>query len=675
MPPTTLTERLAPAGLELRIAPDSFNEETREFEVVMSTGARVRRYSYARGAFDEVLSLDPRHIRLDRINSGRAPFVEEHRHLEIDKTIGSIVEGSVAIRDGKLIGRVRMHETPRAVEITERMRRGELTCVSLGYATYEQEVVESEEGPDTRTAVDWEPFELSLTPMPAETGAHTRSAEHETFEVVIRSRTETPMPEPNDESTPAPKAADTPADSKPTDPAPNQRSGAPSPDPAPSPSPAPAPQHDVDAERRGAEAERKRSAEIRKLTRNANLDDQVADDLIARAVPIDAAREEILEKWNQRHGGQPTQGQLRVGEEAATKHGSAIERVLLERFDGRSYALKDEDDARQLRGYTLLELGERHMAELGISLVGVGNKSERAERMLQARAGYHTTTDFPNVLGNVTGRVLTDGFNAAPRDFLQLVRERTAPDFREIRPVKLGPASQLKLVLEAGEYEYGTIGEGAEAYRILKYGEIVAITREAIVNDDLDAFARAPQKIGQQAALAENIVFWAILGENPLMADGLPLFHTDHGNVVTGALDQAGLTEARTAMRLQTDLDGRTRINVMPRFVMVPAELEIAAQRLLVLPTVPTETAQANPFTRALTPIGSPFLSDFSSIEWFMAASAREVDTFELAYLQGQREPYFEVRNGFERDGIEIKIRHEFGMKAIEHRGLVKSTG
>ena len=51
----------------------------------------------------------------------------------------------------------------------------------------------------------------------------------------------------------------------------------------------------------------------------------------------------------------------------------------------RRIARKDGDDARQLRGYSLIELGERHLAELGISLAGVGNKSERAERMLQAR--------------------------------------------------------------------------------------------------------------------------------------------------------------------------------------------------------------------------------------------------------------------------------------------------
>ncbi|MEO0663006.1 MAG: HK97 family phage prohead protease, partial [Planctomycetota bacterium] len=412
MTTTTQTERTGPAGLELRIAPDSYNPETRDFEVVMSTGAAVRRFSWVRGAYDEVLSLKPEHIRLDRINSGRAPFVEEHRHLSLDATIGTIAEGSVEIRGGELVGRVRMHETPRAVEMQERMARGELTSVSLGYRTYEQEVVESDEGPDTRTAIDWEPFELSLTPMPADNGAHTRSGELESFECVIRSRTETLMPEPNDDETPEPKSPKKRSAPEPAESNPKQRSAPAAPEPTGA-----APEPNLDAERRGAEAERKRSAEIRKLTRTCRLEDSVSEDLIARGISLEQAREEILEKWNERHGGDEVHSHVRVGEEAASKRGAAIERVLLARFDARRYALKDDDDARQMSGDSLMEMGARHLAELGVNLVSIGSKSERADRMLALRAGYHTSTDFGVILGNVTGRILRDSYRTARRSF------------------------------------------------------------------------------------------------------------------------------------------------------------------------------------------------------------------------------------------------------------------
>ncbi|MEO1700257.1 MAG: prohead protease/major capsid protein fusion protein [Planctomycetota bacterium] len=658
------TERTGPNSFEVRIAPDSYDEESREFELVMSTGARVRRHSWLRGAYDEVLSLDPAHIRLDRINSGRAPFAEEHRAHQIDKIVGSVVEGSVQVRDGQLVGRVRMHETERAREIEARMANGELCNVSLGYATHEQEVVESEEGPDTRTAVDWEPYEVSLVPMGADDGAHTRSAALET-ECVVRSTTETPM-----KTKQTPKSSDAP---EPTD----QRAGAPEQpaegNRAPAAPPA-SPPTDLAAERMAAAAaERERAAEIRKLARKAKLEDEVADDLIERGVELDEARSAIIDSWAKREDGGEISNRVSVELEEGVKHADAITRAFMDRFDRRKYGMKDDDDARGLRGESILELGMRHLRALGVPVDGFTSKNARAKQILQTRG--HTTTDFPAILANIAGRILSDGFESAPRDFEPLVRERSAPDFKEIRTVKLGAASQLERVLEGGEYEHGTIGEGAEAYRVLKYGRILQITREAIINDDLDTFTRLPQKLGQQAALIENLIFWALLGENPLLADGLPLFHASRGNIVTSPLGQAGLTEARTAMRLQTDLDGRTRINVIPRFIAVPAELEMEARRLLVLNTVPNETSQANPFTGTLAPIGSPFLSDYSDREWYMLASPSEVDTLEMAYLQGERAPYLETQDGFETDGVKLKLRHQFGMKPIDHRGLVKSTG
>ena len=51
------------------------------------------------------------------------------------------------------------------------------------------------------------------------------------------------------------------------------------------------------------------------------------------------------------------------------------------------------------------------------------------------------------------------------------------------------------------------------------------------------------------------------------------------------------------------------------------------------------------------------------------------IDTIEYAYLDGQDGVFTETRMGFEVDGMEVKARHDFGAKAIDHRGFYKNPG
>lgn len=670
------TEQVDPYSVDVRLLPSSFDKKTRTFDVIMSTGAAVPRYSWMRGAYEESLSLDPDHIRLERFNSGRAPFCEDHRHNELDKVAGSIVEGSVRIVNGEMVGQVRMHKTERAIEITGRMQRGELMSLSLGYITYSQEVVEKEDGPDQRKAVDWEPIELSLIPVPAETGAHTRSTTGG-VSCVVRSAQKTTMGK-----TTAPKAGATSAS---PDPETRETPSAGSPDPAPAApaAPAPAPQERAvgpdasaieEAEARGAERESSRQAAIRVAVRKADLGDEFAEELITKKRTIEQAREAIIDKFHERNAGPDIDGKVSVETDERSKSGDALERALLARFDARKYPLADGDDARQLVGDSLLEVGRRHLERNGENLAGM-NAQQRAAALLNNRVGtrgLHGTSDFPILLANVAGKILRDSYRGITKSFEPITRERSVNDFKEITVAQLGAASRLDQINEHGEYPRGTIGEAAEKYRILKFGKILALTREAMINDDLNAFTRIPQKMGAQAAMEEARIIWAILGTNPLMADGLPLFHVDHGNITTGALDTAGINAAMVAMRLQKDLDGETEIEILPRNIIVPVELATVAKQNVVLQTVPRTPGEANPFQGELGVVDTAYLSKYASDEYYVASSTEQCDMIELAFLQGNREPYFETRDGFDVDGTEIKVRHEIGAAAIDFRGLHK---
>jgi phage major head subunit gpT-like protein len=253
-----------------------------------------------------------------------------------------------------------------------------------------------------------------------------------------------------------------------------------------------------------------------------------------------------------------------------------------------------------------------------------------------------------------------------------------ATDFKSMHRVQLGEAPQLLEVGESGEFKRGTLGESKESYKVKTYGRVVAITRQVLINDDLDAFTRIPAMYGNSIAQLESDVVWGIITANPAMADGNALFHTTHKNLAgTGAaLDVLSVGAARAAMALQTGLDKKTVLNIRPAFLIVPAALELKAEQLVAQNLVPAATSSVVPQSiRTLAPISEPRLDAASATAWYLAASPNQIDTIEYAYLEGQQGAYIETRNGFDVDGVEIKCRLDFGAKAIDWRGLYKNPG
>ncbi|MBN4937322.1 Clp protease ClpP [Stenotrophomonas maltophilia] len=338
-------------------------------------------------------------------------------------------------------------------------------------------------------------------------------------------------------------------------------------------------------------------------------------------------------------------------------------------------AHKLEGPAADFRGMDLQDMARDALDRAGQKTQGM-SKQEIAVKALQS------TSDFPAILGAVVNRSLRAGYEGTQRTFLAFSRQATLPDFKEISRVQLGGAPALKRVVEGGEYEHGTIGEGAEKYAVQKFGRIVALTWETVVNDDLDALSRIPFAFGASAADLESDLVYAILTGNPKMADGKALFHADHGNLGTAAalsdaLDPAKpnpLSEMRKKMMLQKGLEGRY-ITVRPKFLIVPPGLEEVALKATNASIIAGKGADLNVTGVTLTPIVEPRLHDGSETAWYGAAEPGVIDTIEYAYLEGHEGVFTETKNGFEVDGVQVKCRHIFGAKAIDPRGLYKNPG
>jgi len=670
------------------LSPNTIDPETRSVEVIWSTGARVRRLSLFGDPHDEELSMAPEHVRLERLNNG-APFLKVHDAGDLDAVIGSVVPGSARIENGQGIARIRISERDAVGDIWRDIEAGHIRAVSIGYQVHRYEVSKPEGGRELWRAVDWTPFEISAVPVGADPAAgfrakgehndcvlHRRDAPTSQGASLMTDRTETPaaaaeqntataVPEETQMSDNKTGAADTQtraADSKTKpkatpDTAAEDRTRA------------------VDTDALVSEAraqERERVSTIHGLAEKLHLERGFADDLIARGVSIDEARRLILDQVAAQSDETRTFGHVSVplgGRDATVTRREAVANALLHRYSPTLFPL--EDAAREYRGMTLMELARESLETVGASTRGL-SRDEVATRAL------HSTSDFPEILAAVTNKTLRQAYEAYPRTFPLFCRQVLATDFKAMHRVQLGEAPQLLKVGESGEFKRGTLGESKESYRIETYGRVVAITRQVLINDDLDAFTRIPAMYGNAIAQLESDVVWDIVTSNPAMADGTALFHANHKNLAgTGAalgVDSVGA--ARAAMRKQTGLDKKTVLNIRPAFLIVPAALELKAEQLVAQNLVPAQSGNVVPQSiRTLSPIAESRLDGASETAWYLAASPNQIDTIEYAYLEGQQGAYIETRNGFDVDGVEIKCRLDFGAKAIDWRGLYKNPG
>jgi hypothetical protein len=295
-------------------------------------------------------------------------------------------------------------------------------------------------------------------------------------------------------------------------------------------------------------------------------------------------------------------------------------------------------------------------------------------------SGQHSTSDFPNLLGDTVGRYLLAMYNAAPAVLKNVSRKRSAPDFRTIRPVRLGGFTMLEEVLEGGEITQGTINEQAESYVVKTFARIFAITRKAIVNDDLSAFNSLPLAAAQAATELEARTLTTLLtansGVGPTMSDSVALLNSAHGNLAASgaAISDTTLGAARLAMRSQKGLDSTSLIDVSPAFLIVPAALETVGQKYLAT-LQPAQASNVNPFSNALQLLVEPRLDAVSATRWYVAADPGLAPVLEYAHLAGAEGPQVETRLGWEVDGLEIKVRLDFGAGAVDWRGIYANNG
>lgn len=658
------------------LVPASYNAEDNTIEVVFATEIEVMRRTWEE-TYREVLVCQSANVRLARLNSG-GPVVDSHNTYSIKSQFGRVVRAWIddATREAKATLKLSQRDEWKGV--VQDIVAGIISNISVQYNIYAFDVDDSNPNvPPMYRAIDWEPTEISFVTVPADYNSGSRSEYKEENTVTINfimKRTNKEIAEifaaaraagltseyadalANGELSTADALAEI-----------NSKRSA----PPPAPSPAPVNVAEVRAE------ERARIAGIRHAAKVVGLDEAFVTGLIDGSVSLDNARAQIIDEAARLNPVTPRlQTGITVGADAKDKKVRGMEASIMQRAGKVSAEVAG--DPGEFRGMTLMDLAKECLTEAGVNHRGMSQRqiAVRALSMVSRDGGGGLASgDFSYILQNVLNKTLRANYALQAKTFTPWTRKSSSSDFKSILRTALADIKLDKVddeVKEGGEYTYAATSDSGESYKLKKYGKIININWEAVINDDLDAFGRIPVFLsGAVAGLQSDLVYDIITG-NPVMADGKTLFHAGHGNYTSSGTDinVDSLGIGRKALRLQKSPGGNI-LNLMPKFLVCGPNKEQVALQYLSANYTATKNGDINPWAGSVMPIVEGRIADNS---WHLIADPSLIDTVETCTLDGE-DIYTESRYGFEVDAFQWKLRTVFAAKAIEYRGMYKNVG
>ena len=294
-----------------------------------------------------------------------------------------------------------------------------------------------------------------------------------------------------------------------------------------------------------------------------------------------------------------------------------------------------------------------------------------------------TTSVLADTLADSMAKRLAKDYQGQSRWWEQVCVRVGLSDMRTQTRVLLNDFASLATVAENGAYQNAAWGDTKETYTPGKRGNLVYVTMETIINDDLRAVQRIPTKLAVAATTTINEVvaglFTANAGAGPAMADTYNVFDaTNHqGNAGTSALSSTSLQAAMVALAKMTNSSGK-RIGVVGRYLLVPPDLMYTAAIIAGTPQVPgSSNNDVNPLAGQIVPIVVPNFADVNN--WYLLASPAQVECLEVGFLNGREEPELMVQDNptdgsvFTNDAITFKVRHIYGAGWLDYRGAYGS--
>jgi len=402
--------------------------------------------------------------------------------------------------------------------------------------------------------------------------------------------------------------------------------------------------------------EAKRAADIRSVCKRSGLSD-LADGLIAEGKTVEESQRAVLDKMIERQAQPP--GPITITQDGRDSFRVAATDALLVR-DGRVKIEKPASGFEMLAGKSMKEIAQECLRQAGIK----------------------EPTDVRKMVGlalNMRGAETISG--------------STLNDFKAATRIKFADVGKLKLVAENGKYTETKRTEKKETIQLGTYARMWTMSRQGIINDDLGAFTNTQFGFGVEARMLPNDLAIAILTANAAMTDGFGLFSTQHKNysaetdrrLDTLAHSQAALKYMRGLMAKQTqyqhaeEAETARYLNLRPKVWLVNADNEYYARQTV---GSTTDVSQENPgVDNPFKNLGMVVVSDqniqTSSTDYshYLFADPRMAPVVEVAFLQGNQQPYQEEIDQTDSDGRKWLTRLDCGAGAVDSIGAVKEVG
>lgn len=694
--PKKITQKMPVLGFRAAVKDGSINVEARTVELVWSTGASVRRGFWE--PFNEELSMDPKHVKLDRLRTG-GPLLNSHSNWDLSSVLGVVERAEVDGKQGTAMVRFpKAEDDADADKIFRKVVDKIIRNVSVGYkVTKYQEVGDSKTARKngeipTYRAIDWEPMEISLVPIPAdyksvvrsdgtidESAANAKNLRMYDCEFVRAEESEE-QPEVIQANDGGITGSDQPESETAT-------RGA-----TMTPEEIKKMKEEAAAQAR-AEAQ-VRSTEIMHSVTEAGLDLAFARTLIDSNQTVEQARGAIIAEMAKRSKAASETNpavnaaamNVAVTEDSADKWRDGVSNWLLQRSGGKvSEAVASHSgkkiDGGEFRGMSLMDIAKESLERAGVKTRGM-DKMDMVGKALTHRSNYHTTSDFGVLLETSIHKVLLAAYATTPDTWQRFAAKGSVSDFRAHGRYRQGSFGALDAVPEHGEFKNKAIPDGSkESITATTKGNIIGLTRQAIINDDMGVFNSLSMRLGRAAKLSVEIDVYALLklnsGLGPVMSDTKTLFHADHGNIATStALGVAGLDIDRVALASQTDPSGNEILDLRAGVLVLPIGLGGAAR------IFNESQFDAEVSSKFMVPnkvrglfkdiVDSPRLT---GTRRYMFADPAVAPVIEVAFLDGQETPFLESKDGFRIDGVEWKVRLDYGVAGVDYRGAVTNAG
>ena len=646
------------SGTAREITDETTGRKSRTFDCVWTTGAPVLRYDWWKEEYyQEELDVSESAIRMDRMGDG-APLLNSHWSYSLEDVLGRVER--VWIENGVGYATVRMSNRSDVDDIWLDIQDGIIGKISVGYRVHKTETTREEGKITIKRAIDWEPYEISLVAIPADSGCSVREAEDVP---ATSTRMESSVPQAT-ETTPETTGTETAARNEQTPVTPA----------APS-----APQGRSSTE----------AATIMRWAENAGLDLAATRALVEGTDSL----EQIIRKHLDGVADKARETDVSTISTTATVTGQRspaqemqlrTEMFVAEALDQVGKRAKEpSEEARQFAGHGIRGMAIACLRNAGAPAAEHESTRTLVERALEMRgSGVIASSDLTHILGEPIRATLVAHYADAVEetDYQDWAGTTLVDDFKRHKAIYAGMFSGIRDVNERGQLPLARLGDGARYFEIGTRGLEIAFTRQAIVNDEYGALLEAVGQLGilyrhDEQNIAEETLNAGLMETQNGVEE---VFGEDFGNYVeAAAFDSDVMTEVEKMLfsqRLGDEMGGTSTrgvsIRVKPAVAFCSIDQTTAVRKVFSDKIMPNNLDDVSPF--AGMPMKIYPLVGLEEKTVIIGGTKGLANLIKIARLRGAAGP--QIRRRLDGDLLEARWQsiNDFGAHWVDRYGVVK---